>query len=126
MLNFTTKYTCKRWESFKAKVSNNRFLFVLFITFLILNAGSLSYLVVYTAGQFAEVNNNLISLILVISSFVFLAITLIITLYYFLSDYFVEKILRLLSYQVNNKPKPIVSMTSRYQVHPISVEELAE
>lgn len=126
MLNFTTKYSCKRWDSFKAKVSSNRFLFVLFITFLLLNTGSLSYLAVYTASQFVEVKGNLISLILVISSFVFLGITLIITLYYFLSDYFLEKILSLLSYQLNIKPKPRINMTSRYQVHPMSVEELAE
>lgn len=63
---------------------------------------------------------------MVVCSFVFLVITLAITLYYFITDYIVEKILKLDSYEMRNKKKNIMNTISRYQVHPMSIEEIAE
>ncbi len=99
---------------------------MLFLFFLLINAGSMSYLLYYTFANQSDVKNNMITLILIVASFVFLGLTFVVTLYYFVSDYLVEKIWVLESYLMRSReeqPKP----NMRYQVHPMpSVEELAD
>lgn len=64
---------------------------MLFIIFLILNTGSLSYLTVYSASNPKELKGSIITLALIIASYLFLGITLAITGFYFVSEYLVEK-----------------------------------
>lgn len=99
---------------------------MLFLIFLMINAGSMSYLFYYTFSNLSDFKDNMVTLILVVASFVFLGLTFAVTLYYFVSDYLVEKIWVLESYAMRSReaqPKP----NMRYQVHPMpSVEELAD
>lgn len=70
-----------------------------------------------------SMSKSIVTLAIVLGAFVFLGLTLLLTLFYFISDYFVDKIWKLGSF--TNRKKPAASpFKSRYQVAPISFEEL--
>jgi uncharacterized BrkB/YihY/UPF0761 family membrane protein len=66
---------------------------------------------------------SVIALALVVGAFVFLGLTLILTLFYFITDYFIDKVWKLDSFTSKRHSARVVSR-SRYQVAPISIEEL--
>ena len=92
------------------------------MVFLVLNSGTIGYLFYYTFVNSDNLKASIITMSLVIGSFIFLGLTLLLTLFYFISDYFIDKTWRLVSFEAKKKlqKKPIFS--TRYQVAPVSVE----
>ena len=126
LLNFETRHGCATGLRIKDKIDKGQVLFVLFLIFIVLNTGTILYLLSYTLINIEDVNSIKITLVLLMASLVFLGLTLLVSLYYFITDYFIDKTWTLKSFEMRQvqkmKPKP----SSRYQVAPVSVEELAE
>ena len=85
---------------FKEKVSKNKSLFALFLIFILLNSGTLGYLAYYTISNKDRMKESVITLSLIIGSFIFLGLTLVLTLFYFISDYIMDKTWELKSYEL--------------------------
>ena len=70
----------------------------------------------------SSLRNSLTSLVMVIASFVFLGITLLVTSYYFVSDFFVGRVWRLESFGRERRRKG-----SQMQMHQlVSIEEMPQ
>ena len=95
----------------------------MFLVFIMLNGGTLSYMIYYALTNSESMSNSVITLALVVGAFVFLGLTLMLTLFYFITDYFIDKIWRLNSFASKKSPA-VVKSISRYQVAPLSIEEL--
>ena len=91
MLNFDTYRHCASCKRVTDKISKNKPLFALFLVFILLNSGTLGYLFYYTFSNLQSLKDSLITLGLVVGSFIFLGLTLILTLFYFIGDYFIDK-----------------------------------
>ena len=121
MLNFNISYGCISCDRLCEKISRNKSLFILFLVFIILNGGTLGYLFYYTFSNINQMNESIITLSLVVGSFIFLGLTLLLTVFYFASDYFIDKSWVLKSYEAKRNVRKSVA-NSRYQVAPMSVQ----
>ena len=75
----------------------------MFFVFLILNSATISYLFYYTFKNFENMQSSIITMSLVIGSFLFLGLTLLLTIFYFISDYFIDKTWTLKSFEAKKR-----------------------
>ena len=121
-LEFKYCLSCTTREIFCNKFSKDSPLFILFLLFVLGNSACLAYLSFYASQNASSLRSSLTSLVMVIASFVFLGITLLVTSYYFVSDFFVGRVWRLESFGRERRRKG-----TQNQVHPlVSVEEMPQ
>jgi hypothetical protein len=90
-LNIGYKCICASPWSAKEKITRSPFFFILFLFFIMLGLGLLSYLVAYTKNN-ASTFQNIVVALLIGGSYLFLIIALVVVVYHFIILFFVDKV----------------------------------
>lgn len=91
-LIFQFRYSCCQTNKFSTKVKQNPFVFFLFVLFFLMNFGCTGYLAYNTTINPLTYSKQLIISMMTIVAFAFLGFTAILTIYYFVTDYLIERI----------------------------------
>lgn len=91
---------------------------ILFTIYFGINVGCLGFLVYNTIANGLDLKEELMMGVIIVSAFIFLGITFIVALYFFIREYLIDKVTRLESYQKHN-PHHVRSKSNMNRVHPL-------